>query len=1700
MKTISDIVFFDTEVTYNGKLIDIGAINDKVPFHSADVTSFVDFSKKSSFLCGHNIVNFDYQYVKLFFELQNLSPILIDTLYWSPLLFPQNPYHNLVKDDKLDTDHLNNPCNDAQKAKVLFEDEVNAFLNLSEHMKKILYILLHKEKEFGGLFEYLEYDAVANLEELIEGEFSGKICANSDLSEIINKNPIELAYALSLINSQDKHSITPPWVLNRYPEVEVIVKKLCNTKCKEGCEYCKKHLDIKKQLKNFFSYDDYRKYDGENLQEQAVQAAVNNESLLAVFPTGGGKSVTFQVPALMAGENIRGLTVVISPLQSLMKDQVDNLRTKDISEAVTINGALNPIERAEAIKNVENGNAWLLYISPELLRSKTIENLLKKRNVVRFVIDEAHCFSAWGQDFRVDYLYIAKFIKKYKESKQIKEDIPVSCFTATAKQKVISDICAYFRTNLNIELKKFATTATRKNLHYQVEHVNTEQDKYIRLVDLINKKNCPTIVYVSTVKKTIEVAKYLNEHGIPALAYNGKMERNEKIDNQNQFMENNINVIVATSAFGMGVDKDNVGLVVHFEISDSIENYIQEAGRAGRNDNLDADCYVLFNENDLDKHFQLLNQTKLSINEIQQIWTAIKNFTKNRPLITKSPRELARSAGWNTEEEGIEIKVKNAVQALENAGYVERGNNVPHIYATDISVNNMQEGSLIIDRSTIFSDDEKNSAKKILKLLIGKKWRSKAGSDDAESRVDCIADILGIEKYVAIDLIYKMREHKILNDAEDMTAQIKQNDNISSTKKVLTKFYNLENYIIQNYEELNSFSYKSMNDKALKDGISSTIKDIKSILMYWRLSGIVGKKNSEDDDLIIFELKKPEQDIKKNLDFRHDLAEFIIEYLYKKNDIDNDGIKKNFSILELKDAYNNRLSLFSSQIKAETTDIKDTLNYLEKLNILDLSGGFLVFYNGLQIKKLQDNKIRYKKEDYASLNEHYQQKMQQIHIIGEYAHLMVENYERAQDFVFDYFNLDYQLFQRKYFKGNRSGEIKRNITPNKYNKLFGDLSQIQRNIIDDDLSQYIVVTAGPGSGKTKVLVHKLASLLLLEDIKTDKLLMLTFARSAATEFKERLVNLIGTVAHYVEIKTFHSYCFDLIGKIGNLDEIDNVVTTATNMIKSGEVEKGRITKSVLVIDEAQDISKEEYELIKSLIEANPDMRIIAVGDDDQYILRFREKNKEIASFNFLSEFKKDYTFWFNEDNNSDVKQYEMVDNYRSYQKIINVANKLIGKVCNRMKKNDVNPISDKLGNVIITKYKTPNLQQPTLNLIKNTYNNGTYCVLTRTNKEALNFVSLLVDNGYPAKLIQENEKFDLSQLFELNLLTKKIQNSCKTSLINKDIWDDCIRKFEYFFRDSSVINECKTLLNTFDKNYRTKYMFDFQMFLKESKLDDFVRKEDNIIYVSTLHKSKGREFDNVYIMLNNFKLNDDDALRLLYVGMTRAKKSLYINYNNDIFDDFDDKSIELKLDANNYPEYQKIILELGHDDVYLGHFDFDNKNKDNQEQLKKLEEIEHKTDETIKDITKYKSYIERNNIIKDKIYNIKTGDKLIWNDGYLEIDRGDKAIRLSQKALNEINELNNNGYILKDAKVRFKVYWQNKERTQKGLIILPTLYFDSLKTTVKKEVEHHIFQKGDIVVSEHFGIGTITNIDNEIATVLFNNGETKIHIDYITKK
>jgi len=1601
-KLMDSIAFIDTEIEpKNQRILDIGGIKDNgSSFHSNSNSGFVDFLKGTGFICGHNILNHDIKYIHKHILDAGVNPSnIIDTLFLSPLLFPSRPYHALLKDDKLQTEDFNNPLNDSIKTKDLLYDEISAFKETDELLKQIFYLLLSEKKEFRSFFEFIGYkiDSSKSVLPIIQEKFSSEICKNANLNELITQHPIELAYCLALINCKNRYSITPPWVLKNYPKVERIMYLLRSNPCLSGCIYCNQALDPRLGLKRYFGFDNFRTYDNEPLQENAVKAAIDNKSILAVFPTGGGKSITFQVPALMSGEATKGLTVVISPLQSLMKDQVDNLERIGITDAATINGLLDPIERGKAFERVEDGSASLLYISPESLRSKTIERLLLGRKIVRFVIDEAHCFSSWGQDFRVDYLYIGDFIKSLQEKKNLEDPIPVSCFTATAKQKVIEDIRDYFNEKLSIDLELFTSKTSRTNLHYKVFEKNNEEEKYNAVRDLIEEKNCPTIIYTSRTHKAYSLAEKLIKDGFNAKPYHGKMDVKEKSENQNDFISGKVSIIVATSAFGMGVDKKNVGLVIHHDISDSLENYIQEAGRAGRDEKITADCFVLFNEEDLGKHFILLNQTKLSLKEIQQVWKAIKDITKFRSQVSNSALEIARKAGWDDTIVEIETRVVTAIAALEEAGYLKRGQNMPRVFANSILTKTAQEAIDRINQSQRFEEKQKEKGVRIIKKLFSSKSRKQSNDDKAEARIDYISDHLGIVKEEVINIVNLLREEKILADAKDLTAFIKKDENKNRSLTIVETFSQIENFLLPFFDESEkTFNLKDLNEQAENNGCKDvTPNKIKTIINFWAIKNWIKQHNQEySKNHIVIVTCLPKESLKEKLRKRCELASFVIEYLYEKSkvittdgEVDTENILVEFSVHELKEMYEKSLRLFKITINID--DVEDTLFYLSRIDSIKIEGGFLVVYNRLSIERLeQNNKVQYKNDDYRKLDQFYNNKVQQIHIVGEYAKKMIGDYQGALQFVDDYFKLNYTSFLNKYFPGSRQNEIKRNITPAKFRQLFGSLSPTQLEIINDNATKYIVVAAGPGSGKTRVLVHKLASLLLMEDVKHEQLLMVTFSRAAATEFKKRLIELIGNAANFIEIKTFHSYCFDLLGKVGSLEKSDVILKNTIDKIRNREVEANRITKTVIVIDEAQDMDADEFALISALMEHNEEMRVIAVGDDDQNIFTFRGADSKYLE-QFITEKK--------------ATKYELTENYRSKNNLVEFTNGFVKQIKKRLKTIPISAKQKDNGSIKIVHYENSNLITPLVNDILSTGLTGTSCVLTKTNEEALQTTGLLLKKGLKAKLIQTNESFSLYNLDEVRFFLNELKLEDGVFTIGDEIWASAKRELSKKYKQSSKIEICNSIIKDFEAtNPKRKYKSDLEVFIRESKLEDFYNENGDTIFVSTIHKAKGKEFENVFLLLDNCNNDSDESKRQLYVAMTRAKQNLTIHLNGSYLANIKVEGLTRIDDNETYLPPTQLAMHLTYKDVWLGYF-------------------------------KNRQHI---------ISQLLCGDSLIIHNDECTNKKGESLLKFSKHFSATLEGIHQKGFKLKEVKVNFIIYWKDTEEESEIKIILPELYFE----------------------------------------------------------
>lgn len=339
--------------------------------------------------------------------------------------------------------------------------------------------------------------------------------------------------------------------------------------------------NIRSTLSNVFGLDDFRPG-----QEEVVRSVLDGRDTLAIMPTGAGKSLCYQLPAVM----LPGMTIIVSPLIALMKDQCDKLIDLGLP-ASQLNSAQTTQESREAVANITGERHEFALVTPERFTQAEFLDSMKGVLIDLVVIDEAHCISQWGHDFRTSYLELGNAIATLGSP-------PVLALTATAPPKVIDDI----RTHLGLpELEVINTGTFRPNLKYEVIRVDAEDEKLQQLPPLINALDGIGIIYTSTVKHAESVAKFLTAHGIKTDRYHGRVRAKERHEIQERFMRGELKAIVATNAFGMGIDKQDIRFVIHYSIPGSLDAYYQESGRAGR-DGEDARCILFFQKSDQRPH------------------------------------------------------------------------------------------------------------------------------------------------------------------------------------------------------------------------------------------------------------------------------------------------------------------------------------------------------------------------------------------------------------------------------------------------------------------------------------------------------------------------------------------------------------------------------------------------------------------------------------------------------------------------------------------------------------------------------------------------------------------------------------------------------------------------------------------------------------------------------------------------------------------------------------------------------------------------------------------------------------------------------------------------------------------------------------------------------------------------------------------
>ena len=399
-------------------------------------------------------------------------------------------------------------------------------------------------------------------------------------------------------------------------------------------------------LKEIFGFDSFRPG-----QEEVIRAVLDGRDTLAVMPTGGGKSLCYQVPALMK----EGLTVIVSPLISLMKDQVDSLLQSSVEGAATLHSGLSPEERWEVERKVRTGEIRMLYVAPERLRSLEFVLTLRRIGVSLFVVDEAHCISEWGHDFRPDYLFLPRAVRDLGSP-------PILALTATATPHVRQDILR----SLGMRKPKVVVTSfNRPNLTYRVLPAKEKKDKLPLILSVIRNSPPPGIIYGTTRKECEELAANLKRSGVDAAHYHAGMDAAERSSVQERFMTDELSVVVATVAFGMGVDKPNVRFVIHASVPGSLPAYIQEAGRAGR-DGKPSECVILYRGADLGRRKRLITINAVGTDEVGSFFHALSGAA-NAGRVNMPQASLSALSGVEPDLAG------SLLVGLEEAGLISRG-------------------------------------------------------------------------------------------------------------------------------------------------------------------------------------------------------------------------------------------------------------------------------------------------------------------------------------------------------------------------------------------------------------------------------------------------------------------------------------------------------------------------------------------------------------------------------------------------------------------------------------------------------------------------------------------------------------------------------------------------------------------------------------------------------------------------------------------------------------------------------------------------------------------------------------------------------------------------------------------------------------------------------------------------------------------
>ena len=1269
-----------------------------------------DFADGAEFVLGHNIIDFDVRHLEAANTgLRVVKKPPIDTLWLNPLAFPRNSYHRLVKHYKnasLQGGNASDPELDAELVLTVLQNQIAALREQARSDPATL-----------AAFHWLATtDASANgfdtvflsvrdaprprtpeAQAAIRQALDGQACTHR--AELLipeaERAGWPLAYALAWISVSGGNSVMPPWVRHQFPEAGALVRKLRDTPCTDpACTWCRTWNNPAGLLKRWFGFDGFRPkpadQDGRSLQETIVVSAFAKSSVLGILPTGTGKSICYQLPALSLYHRTGALTVVISPLVALMADQVAGLKRQGISSCVTVNGLLSLPERHEALNQVRLGDAAMLLISPEQLRSPSVRSVLEQREVGYWVLDEAHCVSKWGHDFRPDYRYVARFIREYSGDGP---PAPLICLTATAKPGVIEDICEHFRDKLGVTLDRIDGGALRENLSYEV--VPTEKARKLGDIVSVLEHALPAegasgaIVYCATRSAAERVADFLKEKGFAAAHYHAGLKPEAKLEAQRQFHDGALRVIAATNAFGMGIDKPDIRLVVHADIPGSLENYVQEAGRAGR-DGKDGRCVLLYSNDDIEKQFTLAARSRLTRREIAAILKSIRRLDRRSERtgeVIATPGEIVKEEldrEFERDSDTDATRVIIAVSWLEEAVLLKRDENRVRVYPSSLQVRTLDEARKRIDAADV-AEAYRARLLALVRCLLG-------SPPDRGISTDDLCGEAGLTPARLRKALHHLETLGIASNDTAITVFVHIGVEDSSAKRLLDTS-NLEADLLGGLRELapdlEAGEASGLNlriaSQQLRDAGHATVRpDIVEKL----IRGVArdGRDDAEgvgslqvrktDRQHLSLRLQRSWEKLALTAQLRRKAAAVLLASLTGSAPANARGkdVQVATTLGELIAALRGDIEL-AHEVTDPSGLLDHALLWLHEKGVATLGRGLTIFRPAITVR-LEPGNRKFTEGHFQPLHIHYDEQTLQTHIMAAYAERGLDSMRDAHSLTKDYFALDREPFVEKWLPRS-AAVLRRQTTPESWRAIVESLGNpIQSQIVTDEREQTnVLVLAGPGSGKTRVLVHRIAYLIRVRRQDPHGILALVYNRHAATEIRLRLFDLLGEDARGVTVSTCHGLAMRLVGASfarqgGEVakGEFDRILRQAVALLRGDGLsrDEAEALRDTLIegyrwilVDEYQDIGPDECELIaavagRSAEDEDSRLSLFAVGDDDQNIYTFKG-----ASVAFIRRFEEDYR----------ARPVHLIENYRSTANIVDTANRVIAPAAGRMKAN-----------------------------------------------------------------------------------------------------------------------------------------------------------------------------------------------------------------------------------------------------------------------------------------------------------------------------------------------------------------------------------------------------------------------------------------------